>query len=99
MLRQQREDKAIILVAQTEEDRELIRKMSATPSKYSHLMAPIKGGPSEKLRGYSRNRKVTRGRRYDFIPTFREISSPLHAVESKKVPTGQYVKRKHGHKR
>ena len=90
MLRQQRADGAIILMAENEQERALLSKISAPASKYKHLMNPQ--GTYRKDKSYSRNRSVTNGRKYKFIPNYKVIGSPLQAVAPRKEFTGTYRK-------
>lgn len=65
MIKQQRQDKAIMYMAETPKEREMLNKIAHKPNIYGHMMKP--SGTNEKQRGYSRNRKATRGRKYKFV--------------------------------
>lgn len=90
MIRQQRADGAIILMAENEQERTLLSKISVPVSKYKHLMNPQ--STYKKNKSYSRNRKCTKGRKYKFIPNYRVIGSPLQAITLHKEFTSTYRK-------
>jgi hypothetical protein len=90
MIQEQRHDGAIMLRAETDEDREWIRKASPKPSKYKHLMNPQ--GTYGKGKGQSHNRAVTLGRKYHFVAVMATLKSVLHAISPCKIFTGKFKK-------
>lgn len=90
MIEQERPDKAIMYMAETPKEREELKKMVGGPNLYGHLMRPT--GSHPKHRGYSRNRKATLGRRYNFIERIEWKGNPMHAIAAKKIGTGRYFK-------